>query len=423
MKAIYKVTDTLLLGLHSISVHKFRSFLTALGILFGVWSVIAMLAINEGASYESQQALREMGTDNLIAESIKPPPEESSAARERGAMSYGLTHDDVRSLADNIPGVLRYVTVHRTEKSAQRGRRSIHVQVLGTSPTYLEMARLRLTAGRFLSPADGIRARNCCVITQSLGRRLFTYEDPIGQTLRLDGDSFVVIGLVAEPSRSFAGITAEMINNLVFVPRETDVERFGRYTILRTGSSSMMELVQVSQVILQMASEEAVIEGAKIARSLLVRRHDKTDYEVTVPLELIEQRRKQRRLWNIVFFFIASVSLVVGGIGIMNVMLASVNERIREIGIRRALGAKRRDIVVQFLVEAVTLTTVGGLMGIAVGMLVPVIVEKVLKLKTIISAPTVVLPFIMAVVVGLVSGLYPAKRAADLDPIRALRHE
>jgi len=423
MKAVYKITDIIRLGLHSLVVHKFRSFLTALGILFGVWSVIAMLAINEGASYESQQALRQMGTDNLIVESVKPPPEQTTAARERGALSYGLTRDDVRCLRDNIPGVIRSVTAHRTFKSAQRGSKLIPVQVLGTAPPYYELARLRLAEGRFLTEPDRLRRRNCCVMTRSLARRLFGYEDPLGQAVRLDGRTFVVVGLVEKPSRSAAAVPAELAANLVFIPDTTDAMRFGKYTIVRTGSSSLKELVQVSQVILQMADERAVLEGARVARSLLARRHDALDYEITVPLELIEQRRRQRRLWNIVFFFIASVSLIVGGIGIMNVMLASVQERVREIGIRRALGAKRRDIVVQFLVESVMLTTVGGLMGIAVGAFVPAIVERVLTLKTIISVPTVLVPFIMAVVVGVISGFYPALRAARLDPIAALRHE
>jgi putative ABC transport system permease protein len=172
-----------------------------------------------------------------------------------------------------------------------------------------------------------------------------------------------------------------------------------------------------------MADEQAVIDGATIARGLLERNHEERDYEVTVPLELIKQRQVQGRLWNIMFIGIASVSLLVGGIGIMNIMLASVTERTREIGVRRALGAKKRDVVVQFLVESVTLTTAGGVIGIIVGMLIPVGIELTLGLKTIVSPLTVVLPFVMAVGVGLASGLYPATRAAKLDPIVALRHE
>jgi len=423
MKAVFKVTDIVVLGLVSLSVHKFRSFLTALGILFGVWSVIAMLAINEGASYESQEALRRMGTDNLLIESVKPPEEESAAARERGALHYGLTEEDVKILTSNLPKVVEWVTAHRTMKSAVRGTRLISVQVLGTTPGYLELARLRLRQGRFISATDQLRGRNVAVLTYSLSRRLFGFEDPLGQAIRLGGLSYVVIGLVEQPGRAMAAIPAEMVSNLVFVPARAGRMRFGRYTIVRTGMSRYGERVEVSQLIIQMADETSVIEGARVARSLLRRRHDAADYRITVPLELIEQRRQQRRLWNIMFFMIASVSLLVGGIGIVNIMLASVNERTREIGIRRALGAKRRDIITQFLVEAVALTAVGGLMGIVVGMLVPVLVERVLDLTTILSATTILIPFFMAVVVGLISGLYPAFRAARLDPIHALRHE
>jgi len=423
MKAIFKVTDIILLGLTSLSVHKFRSFLTALGILFGVWSVIAMLAINEGASYESQQALREMGTDNLLIESVKPSGEDAAAARERGALHYGLTRDDVTSLTRNIPNVVDWVTAHSTQKSAQRGVKFFPVQVIGTRPEYHRLGRLRTVAGRFISDEDCLRARNGAVLTLSLSRRLFGFEDPLDKPFRLGGLSFVVIGLVKEPGRSMAAIPSEAVSNLVFIADTAERMRFGEYTIVRTGSSQYGELVEASQLIMQMRDEESVVAGSRIARSLLARSHEKKDYEVTVPLELIEQSRKQRRLWNIMFFMIASVSLLVGGIGIVNIMLASVNERTREIGIRRALGAKRRDIIVQFLVEAISLTTLGGLMGIGVGMLVPIIVERALEMKTVITAPTIFLPFVMAVVVGLISGLYPAFRAARLDPIGALRHE
>ena len=422
MRAIYKVTDVTLLGLRNLTAHLFRSLLSVLSILAGVVSVVAMLAIIEGGTYEAEEAIRKMGSDNLLIESIKPPEEGSGAARERGALSYGLTRADAKRMRD-LPGVVQSVTAHRTLKSAQYGSKLVATQVFGTAPNYLQLARLRLVAGRFLSDADSLRARNYCVMTQSLSRRLFGYEDPMGKILRLGGESFKVIGLVDQPARTMAAVPADMVHNLVFIPAAADRARFGEYTIVRTGSSRMMELVTVSQIILQMADEQAVLNGAKIARPLLEREHEQRDYQTTVPLELIEQRRLQRRIWNIVFFFIASVSMFIGGIGIANIMLASVTERTREIGIRRALGAKRRDIVTQFLVEAVTLTSVGGLAGIAIGYPIPSVIEKLLNIKAVLSPPMLAIPFLMAVVVGLVSGLYPAMRAARLDPIVALRHE
>ena len=183
MKAAFKVTDTVLLGLNSLVVHKFRSFLTALGILFGVWSVIAMLAVNEGASYESEQHLKEMGTNNLLIESVKPSQEEQAAARERGALHYGLTHEEAVTLVTNVPNVERYALAHRTQKTAHVGVKLIPVQVIGTSPEYMELARLRLVRGRFISSTDGLRARNAVVLTNSLARRLFGYADPLDQPI------------------------------------------------------------------------------------------------------------------------------------------------------------------------------------------------------------------------------------------------
>jgi putative ABC transport system permease protein len=423
MKSAYKFGDILRLGLGSLALHKVRSFLTSLGIVIGVMSIIVMLAINEGAGEKAQQELRQMGSDNLLIKSVKPPEEDTGAAQERGALSYGLTYLDARRLQD-LPGVVRSVTAHLTKKRAIHGGKSVSVQVFGTDPAYMYLAKLRLVSGRFISAADLLRHRNVCVMTRSLARKLYRYEDPMWRSVQLGGQAFTIIGLVDEPGRAVATVAGEVVSNLVFVPMTTDQTRFGKYMVDRTGSSRYIELVEISQVILQMTDEKAVVRGAKIARSLLGRQHgNKRDYDIIVPLELIEQLRRQQQLWNIMFFLIASVSLVVGGIGIMNIMLASVTERTREIGIRRALGAKRRDITTQFLVETVTLTTVGGLAGMALGLISIRFVGKPLEIEPIVSTVTLVVPLLMAVLVGLASGMYPAMRAAKLDPITALRHE
>jgi len=423
MRATHKVVDIVRLGLHSLTMHKVRSILTSLGIVIGVWSVIVMLAINEGFSYEAQRSLREMGSDNIIIESIRPPREESKATEAgRGALHYGVTYKDVAALRDNIPGVNRCVSVHRTLKYAHVGGKNLSVSVIATEPTYGEVARIDITSGRFISSADLLRTKPHCVITDSLARRLFAYKDPLGRTIGLSGEPFVVIGTLARLPLALAGSGGE-VGNYVIIPLTTDRSRFGEFTIMFGQGGGTAEKVEVSQVILQMSDDRAVIEGSAVARSMLKRSHKEQDYNVTVPLELLEQLEKQRWLWNFMFFMIASISLLVGGIGIMNIMLASVTERTREIGVRRALGAKRRDIVVQFLVESVTLTTTGGIIGIALGLPIPFAVGKLLGLVTIVTAVMVILPFVMAVAVGLISGLYPAMRAAGLDPIVALRHE
>jgi len=423
MRAIYKVADIMGLGFHSLVVHLARSALTALGIVFAVWSVIAMLAINEGFSRKAQETLRELGSDNIIIESRKPADTQAKAsAQDGGALTYGLKHVDVTRLRDNIPGVQQCVTVHRTLKHGYRPGRVLTVSVIATEPTYQQVARTDVIAGRFLSASDVLRTKPYCVVTQSLSRRFFAYEDPIGQVIRLANEPFTVVGVLARLPRALAGEGGDSGAH-VLIPITTGRKRFGEYTVMFGTGGGTSELVEVSQVILQMASERDVVHGAQIARNLLNRFHETDDFDITVPLELIEQAEKQRALWNRMFLIIASVSLIVGGIGIMNIMLASVTERTREIGVRRALGAKRRDIVTQFLVESITLTTVGGLLGIGVGMVVPKLVAGMLEIQASVSPTMILLPLGMAIAVGLVAGLYPALRAARLDPIVALRHE
>ncbi len=421
MKAVYKVTDIVRLGVSSLLVHKVRSMLTALGIIFGVWSVIAMLAISQGASYESQVALRRLGSDNIIIGSVKPPQE--AADQTSGALHYGLSFQDVNRMRDNIPGVRRCVIIHSTPKLAYGGGTSQHqVNVLATEPAFAQVARACIKEGRFINSLDMLRRTSVCVVTDSLARKILGQGSAIGKTVRLSGMAFVVVGVLERLPGKLTGGPADA-GDYVLIPHTTEQMRFGDMTVVYGQGNEVFERVEVSTAIFQMSDEQAVISGASIARSMLERTRREMDYQITVPLEEIEQRKRQMEIWSYVLMAIALVSLVVGGIGIMNIMLAGVTERTREIGIRRALGAKRRDIIVQFLVEATTLTTAGGLVGIAVGLVVPWAVENTLKFKTIVTPRTLVLPFIVAIIVGLVSGLYPATRAARLDPINALRHE
>jgi len=419
---IHKITDTLRLALHNLNVHKVRSLLTVLGIIFGVCGVIAMLAINEGAAYDAQMYLRELGSDNIIVRSVKSTTDESRASDQVNRVdSYGLTKKDVGRLAD-MPGVVRCVMVHGTQKNARVEMRLQPIAIIATEPAYMEVVRTCITAGRFLTNLDMILSKPHCVISESLASRLFVCQEPLGSSILLDGIPFIVVGIIDRLPDKLVPRGGEG-GNYMIIPSTTDRGRFGEMTYVRSSGSFLAEKVEVTQCILRMADEEAVLAGAEIARDLMLRYHGKQDYEMQVPLEVIEQQKKQRMLWNLVGLFIASISLVVGGIGIMNIMLASVNERTREIGIRRALGAKRRDIIAQFLIETVTLTMLGGMMGLAIGVFILLSVEKFLNIRTIVTIATLVLPFGIAIAVGLASGLYPAMRAAKLDPITALRRE
>ncbi len=294
--------------------------------------------------------------------------------------------------------------------------------VIATEPSYAEVVDIPVRAGRFFNNVDMLRSLPHCLLTEALANRLFPAMDPLYKMVLVNGEPLTVIGILDRLPRTLA-VGMEAPDHCVLIPLATDRNRFGELNLVVARGSFSMEKVEVSQLVLQMVDEQAVVEGARVVRSLLERYRENADFAIDVPLELLEQKRKQARLWSIVFMAIASVSLVVGGIGIMNTMLASVTERTREIGIRRALGAKKGDIVSQFLVESVTLTTVGGAVGILIGVLVPWAVEAILGFRAVSTASTMLVPFAMAVAVGLISGLYPALRAAQLDPIEALRHE
>ena len=417
------------LGVKSLLLHKMRSGLTMLGIIFGVCSVIAMLAIGEGASYEAQEAIKKLGSSNIILRSIKPPQDAKAATAGRSYVNeYGITYSDVARLDSTIPGIRRVLPMRIIRDEVRFNNLVQQAQIIGTHPIYAEMTGVDLVRGRFLSETDETHMNNVCVLTMSLAENLFPYQDPLEEEVKIGADYFTVVGLLRERSTAekrpqSGAVEGQPLDNNLYVPLSTTKSRFGETIFKRSAGSFEAEKVQLHQVTVQFNSVDDVEVAVPMIRTLLKRFHTKTDYEVIVPLELLRQAEQTKRIFNIVLGSIAAISLVVGGIGIMNIMLATVTERTREIGIRRALGAKKKDIITQFLVETVVLSVGGGLMGVVVGVLTPLLVSQLTDMKTIVTPASVLISFGISGAVGVVFGIYPASRAAALDPIEALRHE
>ena len=418
-----KIIDIILLAMHSLSVHLVRSGLTMLGIVFGVCSVSIMLAIQAGASKEAQDKLSILGSNNVIMNSIEPARETSGTQGQAKVVlkDYGIEYRDLNCIVDNVPGIKDYATVHKVKLRyycpEDQKRYSL---VMGVTPNYADILNLSISKGRFITTVDMLHRQPYCVITKTLAWKAFKCINPIGKTIRLKGQPFKIIGVIDYiPTK--LGISEEDIP--VFIPKTTKEAKFGQINVNWHDGTMTSEDIEVDQLILQMEDENAVIQASSIIRSIMEKNHDKMEYAVIIPLKLIQAKAEQQKLWDMIFVAIASISLIVGGIGIMNIMLATVTERTREIGVRRAMGAKKREIVIQFLIEAMTMTTLGGLIGVTLGYFIPPLLKDIVNVTPIVSIPMLIGPFLMAVGVGVVSGLYPAKRAASLDPIEALRHE
>jgi putative ABC transport system permease protein len=413
------------LGISSLMMHKLRSALTTLGVLFGTSSVIAMLAIGEGASEEAQEQIRQLGSQNVILRSVKPPEDPNQGNRTSRVLDYGLTEMDLARIEETFPGIDGVVPVREIKKEVRTGERVLTPRILATRPDYLAVTGRMVFEGRFLSGEDDRRHSNVCVLGTEVARVLFPFESPLGAKVRIGGDYFRVVGTLLprvptgdDPAPAGRDVTGE-----VFIPLETAKRWYGVMQVIMRAGSTDMEEVELHEIIAHVDSAANVPVVAEAAREMLRRNHVKRDYEVLVPLELLARAEETKRIFSIVLGSIAGISLLVGGIGIMNVMLATVTERTREIGIRRALGAKRRHIVTQFLIECVVLSVGGGLLGVALGIAIPQVVERFSDMPTIVTPAAPILAFLISAAIGVVFGLYPAWRAAAMDPVEALRHE
>jgi putative ABC transport system permease protein len=431
--------ETLRLGIKNLRLHKLRSLLTALGIIFGVAAVIIMVAIGEGTKKAALAQVEQLGAKNILVQSKKPPESNEASARTQRVLEYGIKRADVERLK-TIPGIATIVPLRDTEQRVVLGDTRVNANAIAATPDVFRVINLRLARGNFFDWIQHDRAEPVCVLGAFAARQLFPYQDPLGQTVQVGTGGMAVTMLtvigVLEPTglragADSAGIMLRDIDQDVYFPLELSRRTFGDTVIRRQAGSMERKQIELTEVWLQAERTSDVERIASIAENTLGISHKNLqDVSVKAPVQILRNAERTARMFNFVLGGIASVSLIVGGIGIMNIMLASVTERTKEIGIRRALGAKQRHITLQFLVETTIISITGGLIGIALGITFALVLPLLMlwagngdSYPTSIATWSVVGSFIVSGTIGIVFGLYPAMTAARMNPIEALRHE
>jgi putative ABC transport system permease protein len=410
-----RYTESLRIGVRSIRAHKLRSFLTMLGMIFGVGAVTSMLSIAEGAQHEAVEQIRKLGTNTIRVHQRELDDASREHAERKG--SKGLAVDDAALIQKGLENVRGVAPIRFIDAPVVRGSRDAPARIVATSEQYARVTGFVATDGRFIAPLDVMESKRVAVIGAEVHDQLFGAINAVGRRIRVGDQWYTVVGVMeAQTANDGRASSIEMrdVNQDVYIPITTarlnlpDVDAFG----------------EVSELAIQVERGRQVPHTAQIVRRLLVRAHRGIeDFEIVVPSELLAQAQRTQRVFNIVMGSIAAISLLVGGIGIMNVMLTTVTERTREIGIRRAVGATRRTILAQFLIETVLVSTAGGTAGILLGAVMAKSINLFAGWETIVSPSTTLLAFLISALVGVIFGLVPAQRAARMAPVHALRFE
>ena len=404
------------IGLEGLQVHKVRSMLTMLGVIFGVGAVIAMLSVGEGAKQAALEKFKTLGVNNIIVRDKALTKKELEEVRAK--FSQGLSLQDAEAILAILPTVEKVAPQAEIEVEAKHEDKSDKITLVGVTPDYRSVVNFTPDRGAFLTEDQYAKDQRVCVLGADVARTLFPIDDPVGKQVKLGDQWFEVVGTMGTKAlftETVGQLAARNLNQDVYIPLSTFLHRF---------TKEEQPASPLNQLTVRVQDSARLMESAAVIRRLLERRHFKNeDFDLVVPYELLLQEEKERRIYNMVLGSIAAISLLVGGIGIMNIMLATVLERTREIGVRRALGATQKDIMHQFLIEAVGLSLLGGLIGVTLGVSMSWIIDALSEFDTIVTAFSVIVAFTVSGGVGIAAGTVPARRAASINPIDALRYE
>jgi putative ABC transport system permease protein len=412
------IIPELKMGLASLFAHKLRSLLTMLGMIFGVGAVVAMLSITAGAQKEMMSFIDQLGVNNIIIEAHEAL--DRNELQTVRATSPGLTFRDFRAISENVSGLVAITPRKRFKPQKLLPKTNQDTpQLIGVFPNFVEINSLKLIAGRFFTEEENRSSAPVCVLGETAKVNLLGYDNAVGKYVKVNDSWLQVIGVLTPQASGDAdveGATASNRNNLIIAPLNTVMRRF------EDNTSYLKD--EIDGIYMKVGTNIDSIETSNVVRAILTATHkDAGDFTVIVPAGLLEQRKQTQMIFNVVMICIAGISLLVGGIGIMNIMLATVLERTREIGIRRAIGARQADIVRQFLTEAVLISIAGGLIGIAFGVTLSKIIASAAGWSTLVTGSSIGVAFGVSVFIGLLFGIYPAVQAAKLDPIEAIRYE
>ena len=399
---------------------KIRSFLTALGVIFGIASVVSMMAIGEGAQNQILNQIKGMGLSNIVIKSVEPKQKKEQGGSHSWIQNYGLTHKDTLCLSQTVSTIEQYTVLKNRSGRAWNLSSKIPVELKGVQGNFFDMLKVKLSKGRYLSKSDHDDFASVCIVPSSLLRKLSLPHDT-GQSIRISEALYVVVGIYSD-SELPSSLVSDY-GSTVFVPFTVSYFKRGLLDVRVSQGSFEAVRQEVSQVICKIRHEEDVEMSAEWIEKILTKNHPQQDFSMEVPLQLLRQKQQTQKIFNSVMVLIAAISLIVGGIGIINIMLATVSERTREIGIRRAIGATKADIVVQFLTETVMLTVFAGIAGCILGIVIISLIESSTGWDAVVQPQLFMWAFGISCIVGVAFGIYPARKAAELDPIESLRYE